>query len=113
MNQKLTNPKDVVMAYIEALDSGDYETAVGLIDEEVRIIGPVQESFGNPRAFVGMLQKYGGKYEIKKAFEDGSDVCLLYDYRTSENVVYMSSWYTVKDGKIVFIRSIFDPASFV
>ena len=109
---KGTGPRDIVMSYIKALDSQRYDEALGLLHEKVRIRGPGGETFGKPYDFIEMLTKYRGKYDIKKVFVAGSDVCLVYDLKTTGPTVFMSSWYQVKDGKIVSIQTIFDPRAF-
>ncbi len=108
----MVNPKEVVMSYIEALDNGQYEAALGLLHDDVRIRGPAGETFGKPLDFIEMLRKYKGRYDIKKVFADGSDVCVLYDLATVGPTVYMASWYQVKDGKIASINTVFDPRQF-
>jgi hypothetical protein len=112
MEQHNVQPKGVVMSYIAALDGQRYEEAMSCLDERVRIRGPAGETFGRPVDFVEMLRRYRGRYDIKKMFVDGDDVCVLYDLVTTEATVYMSSWYQVKDGKIVSIRTVFDPGAF-
>jgi limonene-1,2-epoxide hydrolase len=107
-----SSPLEVVMAYINALDSQDYDAAMNHLYDKVRIRGPAGETFGKPYDFIEMLRRYRGKYDIKKAFEDGDDVCLLYDLRTNGPTVFMSSWYQVKHGKIVSIQTVFDPRAF-
>ena len=107
-----SEPKNVVMSYIGDLDSQEYESALRLLHERVRIRGPAGETFGKPLDFIEMLRKYRGKYDIKKVFADGHDVCVLYDLKTTGPTVFMSSWYQVRDGKIVSIQTIFDPRSF-
>lgn len=111
LNGTLDNPKSVVISYVDALDSRNYDLAASFISEGVKIIGPAGESFGKPKDFTNMLKRYKGEYVILKAFEQGDDVCLLYDFRTSGRSVYMSSWYRVEGGKIIFIRTIFDPSA--
>jgi hypothetical protein len=59
-----------------------------------------------------MLQEYRGRYHLKKVFDDGPDVCVLYDLETTGSKVYMSSWYQVREGKIVSIQTVFDPGAF-
>ena len=113
MSQPKIRPKEVVMSYIGALDSQKYEEAMSLLHENVRIRGPAGETFGKPLDFVRMLRKYRGKYDVKKVFADGEDVCVLYDLATNGPTVYMSSWYTVKEGKIASIETVFDPRAFV
>jgi hypothetical protein len=104
--------RDVVMAYIGALDSQHYEEALEHLHDKVQIRGPAGETFGKPLDFIEMLRKYHGKYDIKKVFADGDDVCVLYDLKTDGPTVFMSSWYQVRAGKIVSIHTIFDPRAF-
>ena len=103
---------EVVMSYIKALDGQRYEKALELLHDRVLIRGPAGETFGKPLDFIEMLRKWKGKYDVKKAFADGDDVCVLYDLKTSGPTAFMSSWYQVKDGKIVSIQSVFDPRAF-
>lgn len=107
-----TGPPDVVMSYIKALDSQHYDVALEHLHSRVRIRGPAGETFGKPLDFIEMLKKYRGRYDVKKVFADGDDVCVLYDLKTTGTIVFMSSWYQVRDGKIVSIQTIFDPRPF-
>jgi len=106
------DPRGVVMSYISALDKRDYDAALALLRDDVRIRGPAGESFGKPLDFIEMLRKYRGRYDIKKTFSDGNDVCLWYDLKTSGPTVFMSSWYGIRDGKIASIQTIFDSSAF-
>ena len=107
----MRDARETVIEYINALDGQDYERARQFLSDSVHVIGPAGESFSTPAEFVGMLKTFGGKYDIKRIFADGNDVCLLYDYLISGDAVYMSSWYSVETEKITFIRTIFDPGS--
>ena len=107
-----SEPLRVVKAYIDALDGQRYEEALGLLHERVRVRGPAGETFGKPTDFIEMLRKYRGRYDIKKVFADGDDVCLFYDLKTTGPTVFMSSWYQVKGGRIASISTIFDPRAF-
>jgi hypothetical protein len=100
------------MSYIRALDSQDYDTARRHMNDEVRIKGPAGEMFSKPKEFIDMLRSYHGKYDLKKVFTDGNDVCLLYDLKTPQATVFMCSWYQVNDGKIMSIQTVFDPRAF-
>ncbi len=103
---------EVVLSYIKALDKEEYDAAGKYLNDEVRIKGPAGESFGKPSEFINMLRRYHGRYELKKTFTDGGDVCLLYDLVMPAVKVFMCSWYHVKDGKIALIQTVFDPRSF-
>ena len=112
MKRENVKPKEVVMSYIEALDNQRYEEAMSFLHDSVRIRGPAGETFGKPLDFIEMLRKYRGRYDVKKVFADGEDVCVLYDLVTTRSTVFMSSWYQVKNRKIVSIQTVFDPRAF-
>ena len=104
--------KEIVMSYINALDSQNYGSARSLLADNVLVKGPAGEAFRSPGEFISMMQKQRGKYDIKKVFVDGEDVCLLYDFTTGTVTTFFSSWYKVKDGKIISIQTVFDPRAF-
>jgi hypothetical protein len=106
-----TEPREVVMSYISSLDKQEYDAALKLLHDNVRIRGPAGETFGKPLDFIEMLRKYRGRYDIKRTFSDGNDVCLWYDLKTTGPTLFMSSWYQVQKGKIVSIQTIFDPSA--
>ncbi len=112
MADRVQSGKGVVMSYIDALDHRRYEEAVKLISNNVRIIGPAGETFGKPVDFLDMLKRFQGRYDVKRMFADGNEVCLLYDFVTTQGTAYMCSWYKVGEGKIEFIRTVFDPGVF-
>jgi hypothetical protein len=49
------------------------------------------------------------KYDIRKTFVDGADVCLLYDLNISGTKLFCCGWYHVEEGKVVSLRVVFDP----
>ncbi len=100
------------MAYIAAMDKRDYPAAKNCLQESVFIKGPAGEAFRSPDEFLKMMEKQRGRYDIKKVFVDGDDVCLLYDFITDRVTAFFCSWYQVKDGKIASIQTIFDPRVF-
>lgn len=112
MMQAVTDSKQVVMSYIDALHNQRYDAALSYLHDKVRIKGPAGESFGKPIDFIEMLRKYRGKYDVKRVFADGNDVCVWYDLDTTVAKVSMASWYNVKDNQIVSIQTIFDPRAF-
>lgn len=99
------------MSYLEALGGQRYEKALDFLHEDVRIRGPAGETFGKPLDFIEMLRRYRGKYDVKKVFVDGTDVCVLYDLVIGDSAVFMSSWYQVRDGKIASVHTVFDPGA--
>ncbi|HXQ93351.1 MAG TPA: hypothetical protein VN739_10130 [Nitrososphaerales archaeon] len=77
-----------------------------------QVKGPSGEEFNTPHEFMEMLQKYAGKYEVKKVFVDRDDVCLIYNFSANGANVLMCSWYQLQKGKITSIQTIFDPSPF-
>jgi len=104
--------REIVMSYIKALDSQDYDSARKWLGDNVLVKGPAGEAFRSPDEFISMMQKQRGKYDIKKVFVDGDDVCVLYDFITRAVKTFFSSWYKVKNGKIISIQTVFDPRPF-
>jgi len=50
--------------------------------------------------------------EVRKIFVDGDDVCVLADLSIAKVPgvrLFGCGWFQVKEGKIVSIRTIFDP----
>ena len=104
--------RQAVMSYIKAMDARDYATARKYLADNVRVKGPAGEAFRSPDEFLKMMEQQRGKYDIKKVFVDGGDVCLLYDFVTPKVTTFFCSWYQVKDGKINSIHTVFDPRAF-
>lgn len=49
------------------------------------------------------------KYDVKKVFADGNDVCVFYDVTLSGVKVFTCAWYQVEDSKIRSLKVVFDP----
>jgi hypothetical protein len=110
--QTKNDAEEIVLSYIGALDAQEYDAAGSYLDGAVRIAGPAGETFGNPADFIDVLRQFRGKYDLKRVFADGEDVCVLYNLVTPQATVYMSSWYQVKGRRIVSVRTVFDPRLF-
>ncbi|HTV82959.1 MAG TPA: nuclear transport factor 2 family protein [Acidobacteriaceae bacterium] len=106
------NAKEAVLSYIRALEAGDYAAARRYLADNVRVKGPSGEAFRSPDEFLKMMEQQRGKYDIKKVFVDGGDVCLLYDFITPKVTAFSCSWYRVRGGKIRSIQTVFDPRAF-
>lgn len=104
--------REAVLSYIRAMDDRDYSAARNYLGDNVRVKGPGGETFRSPDEFLKMIEQQRGKYDIKKVFADGGDVCVLYDFVTPKVTTFFSSWYQVKDGKITSIQTVFDPRAF-
>ncbi len=106
------NPREIIISYIEAIDSKNLDVARSYLSDNVFIKGPAGEAFRNVGEFIDMLKQYDGRYAIRKIFVDGNDVCLLYDFVTPKVTAFFCSWYQVREGKITSIQTIFDSRLF-
>jgi len=55
------------------------------------------------------MEKMKLKYDIKKVFAEGNDVCLLYDTVLSGVTIFGCGWYHVEGDKINSLKVVFDP----
>jgi hypothetical protein len=106
------NARETVISYIKAMGDGDYATARNYLSDNVLVKGPAGEAFRTPDEFLAMMRQQRGKYDVKKVFVDGNDVCLLYYFVTDKVTTFFSSWYQVQAGKITSIQTVFDPRAF-
>src|SRR5438552_1109709 len=72
------NAKEVVLSFVEALNKDDFKTARQYADDDMSFVG-VLGSRNGADAYFSDMERMRLKYDIKKAFADGDDVCLLYD----------------------------------
>jgi len=110
MEQTLSknNAKTTVLAFIEAMNREDFDKAREYVNEDLDFIGVLGTRHGAGAYFEDM-KKMKFKYDIKKAFADGNDVCLLYDIDMGKTTIFTCGWYQLAGGKINTLRVVFDP----
>ena len=54
---KNINARDIVLKYIENLDSLEYDKAKNYLDDRIKISGPAGEQFANSTNFIKMLKR--------------------------------------------------------
>jgi hypothetical protein len=95
----------------EGYKSGElwnFELAKRYVSDNISFVG-VMGSRQGAQAYFDDMGRIGLKYDVKKAFVDGRDVCLFYDLTISDVTVFGSAWYQVEGGKIQSLRVVFDP----
>lgn len=100
--------KQTVLSFIKALNEEDFEAAREYISDDMKFIG-VMGTRDGADTYMKDMEKMKFKYDIKKAFADGSDVCLWYDISMSDHKIFSSGWYHVNHGKIEWFKVLFDP----
>jgi limonene-1,2-epoxide hydrolase len=100
--------KELVSSFIEAMNEDDFATARGYVHDDFSFDGVLGTRNGADAYFKDM-EKMRFKYNIKKAFADGDDVCLLYDINMQGTTIFTCGWYKVQNGKIKSLKVVFDP----
>ena len=100
--------EQVVMACVEAINKEDFQTARRYVSDDISFVGVLGSRQGADACFSDM-ERLRLKYEVKKIFLDGQDVCLLYDFNMSGKIVFCCGWYQVEEGKVRSLRVVFDP----
>jgi hypothetical protein len=100
--------KDIVLAFIKAVNDDDLTTARSFVWDHMIFTGVLSTRNGADNYFED-LGKMQFKYDIKKVFAEGEDVCVLYDFTISGLCLFACGWYQVHGGKISAIQIIYDP----
>ena len=116
-NEPAKSAKEIVMEYMQALiERRDFQSARSYISDNISYVSPLN-SFDRAEPYL----KYNEhlklpKFDTKKVFVDGQDVCLLYEMNVGTPPVplFVCAWFHVNDdGKISSLRLAFDPRPFV
>jgi hypothetical protein len=102
------NAKEVVLALIDAINAQDFQRARTYVSTDMQFEGVLGARDGSEAYFLDM-EKMKLKYDVKKAFVDGNDVCLLYELDMSGTIIFGCGWYQVENAKIRSLKVVFDP----
>lgn len=107
-------PLKVANAFLDAIESRDFERAQALLSAEgFSYEGPV-ERFDSASAFIGSVSRIGPileSLERRRIFVDGDEVCAIVTYQTSLEAIEttrIAHWICVAQGRITRIESFFD-----
>jgi hypothetical protein len=103
-----TANKETVLSFLNAINKLDFKTARMLVNDDLKFIGVMGTRDGADVYFKDM-EKMKFKYDVKKVFSDGDDVCLFYDIDMGSVTAFSSGWYHLTGGKISTITVLFDP----
>lgn len=102
------DPKQVVMSCVNAINREDFGAARQFVADDLSFVGVLGTRQGGDVYFKDM-ERMRLKYDVKKVFADGDDVCLFYNLAIAGANVLVSAWYHVADGKIRSLQVVFDP----
>src|ERR1700736_6128401 len=107
----MTDAAAAAATYFDAWRARDFARLRSVLAEDVDFAGPLASVTGaeeRPRGLQGMAQIMTS-LEVRKVFDDGSDVLTWFDLATSvAETVPVANWMHVEDGKITRIRVAFD-----
>jgi len=106
------DPRAIALAYLDAVGRKDYQAFEGLLAPDVTFKGPAATLSGAPDV-AAAYRRLGAMLlhnDLQKAFVDGKDVCLIYDFVTDTSVgaVPTMEWLTIEDGRVSAIRILTD-----
>jgi limonene-1,2-epoxide hydrolase len=113
---QMSNQADVVNGFLHAVGEGDFALARKRLANDLTFQGPF-DTFNDPDSYLEALRKLYPivkKVSVRKLFEAGDDICLLYDMETNTPIgtAFICEWFTVRDRKIISIRAVFDARPF-
>jgi len=100
--------REIVLRCIKALNDEDFDQARSYVSDDMTFEG-VLGSRNGAKAYFTDMKQMKLKYDILKAFEEGNDVCLLYNLHMGKLVLFGCGWYHLKEGKINSLKVVFDP----
>ena len=116
IESSVKSAKNVVMEYLQAAEGRDFQTARGYLSDNISYVGPLN-SFDRVEPYLKYLEHLKlPKFDYKKVFDDGNDVCLLYELKVGTPPVnsLVCLWAHVgDDGKISSFRLVFDPRPYI
>jgi len=103
-----SHAKQVVVSFIQALNDEAFETARQYLSDERSFVGALGSRTGGD-VYIHDMRRMRIKYDVRKVFVDGADVCRFYEFTLSAVTVFGCGWYHVDGGRIRTIRVVFDP----
>ena len=112
----MTNARDVVSGFQQAMAGDDWAKARTFLADDLRFHGPF-ESFDRPEPYLEALRRLHSIVEdvrMHHVFADGDEVAMFYDLvtNTPAGTAPIAEWHSVRNGRISEIRVVFDPRPF-
>lgn len=109
----MTQAKDVVSKYQEAMGKGDWKAARLHLRDNLEFRGPL-DTFHKADDYIAALQRLYPmveKVDVKRVFAEGDDVVVLCDlhFKPPMPTMYVVEWYGVTGDKISRVQVVFDP----
>ena len=108
--------REVVDRYFDLWSRKQYDESAKLLHDDLSFHGPI-DTFNESKSFVAAVKRLGPivkQITTRKVFEDGPDVCIIYDFvtNTPAGTVPIAEWFHVEGHRIKSILTIFDARPF-
>lgn len=103
--------KELSLEFVRAFCDGDTERIGELLAEDFRFEGPLLAANNRAGYLVGLRQDPpvpGGRFDLLRAFEDGEEACLIYNYARPGLSLRIAQLTRCRAGKIASIVLVFD-----
>lgn len=115
-NEPAKSAKETVISFIESLSKGDLKSARSCVNDNFSCINPEGlPSFDSAEAYFKSAEQWqqarqaGYRFDIKKVFVDGNDVCVFNDVIAGPVTLFACGWYHLENGKIRSLKLVYDP----
>lgn len=113
-NSILRTPKEIALAFVHAFCAGDLEAIARLLAAGLEFDGPWLRTRSRA-AYLRRLRRDpplpGARYRLLSSVEHGDEACLVYRYEKSDGTLRIAQWVRCRDGEIVEMRLLFEPAA--
>ncbi|MGI0019397.1 MAG: nuclear transport factor 2 family protein [Nitrososphaera sp.] len=107
-NESAMNAKEIVISFLESLNDRDFKSARSYVSDDFSFTSPPGSADSAETYFKGVEQQQL-KFDIKKIFTDGNDVCVFNDVIAGPITLLASGWYHVEDQKMRSLKLVYDP----
>jgi len=107
-NGTTSDGKNTVLAFLNALNCENFDAARDWVNDDLKFEGVLGTREGAD-VYIEDMKRMKLKYDLKKVFSDGDDVCILYDITISGLIIFSCGWYHVNNSRIKSFRVVFDP----
>jgi len=117
----MTNSLELVNRFYDLTNNKNTTDGVeDLLDENMTFSGPLLQVTGAKKyvEMVGQFIKFHKKWAMFKQFDNGSDVCSIYEVELGKPgggsfSVMIADWISISNDKIVSQKIYYDPREFV
>lgn len=100
--------RDIVLEFIHALNTEDFKTAKHWLNDTFTFAGPMGVRAG-AESYMADMEKMKLKYRVEQTFEEGNDVCVIYEIDMGGKTITASGLYHLENSKLSSLRVFFDP----